>query len=84
VTIEYNPRWSSFWYTGATVDLGGNQSSLEGFYYAMQYQLGSGTRPGNTAPGLYGPWQTTEIQGFQGDYTMDYVSVIALRVLVSP
>ena len=38
----------------------------------MQYQLGSGTRPGHTAPGLYGPWQTTEVQGFQGDYTTDY------------
>ena len=101
---EHRSWWSEYWAAGAAVDLGANPSTLEGFYYGMQYQLGSGTRPGHTAPGLYllrqyvtskdqissntpvlglisdafigrsryGPWQTTEVQGFQGDYTTDY------------
>jgi len=69
---DHKAWWTKFWQEGASIDLGANQSTLEGFYYAMRYQMGSGTRPGHTAPGLYGPWQTVEVQGFQGDYTTDY------------
>ena len=59
---DHRSWWSDFWLEGAVVDLGKNHSVLEGFYYGMRYQMGSGTRPGHTAPGLYGPWQTTEVQ----------------------
>ncbi len=59
---DHRSWWSDFWHEGAVVDLGVNRSQLEGFYYGMRYQMGSGTRPGHTAPGLYGPWQTTEVQ----------------------
>ena len=55
---EHREWWTRFWQSGSSVDLGPNQTNLEAFYYGMQYQLGSGARTGNTAPGLYGPWQT--------------------------
>ena len=55
---EHREWWTRFWHEGSSVDLGPNQTALEAFYYGMQYQLGSGARAGNTAPGLYGPWQT--------------------------
>eukprot|EP01052_Picozoa_sp_SAG31_P001662 SAG31_NODE_56_length_29726_cov_41.443312_12_plen_442_part_00 len=47
--------WTDYWTHGAKVDLGPDWNQIEGFYYGMQYQIGSASRPNRFAPGLWGP-----------------------------
>ena len=42
------------------------------FYYAMLFTVGAASRPGKMAPGLWGPWITTDGAGWNGDYTLNY------------
>lgn len=61
--------WKQYWLR-SYVDL--NDDVLERFYYAAQYFLGSASRNGKTAPGLYGLWITKDDPYFSGDYHMNY------------
>ncbi|MDG4826988.1 discoidin domain-containing protein [Asanoa sp. WMMD1127] len=61
--------WKQFWLR-SYVDL--NDDVLERFYYAAQYFLGSASRNGRTAPGLYGLWTTKDDPYFSGDYHLNY------------
>ncbi|GAA3771415.1 hypothetical protein GCM10022225_68290 [Plantactinospora mayteni] len=61
--------WKQYWLR-SYVDL--NDDVLERFYYAAQYFLGSASRNGKTAPGLYGLWITKDDPYFNGDYHMNY------------
>lgn len=45
---------------------------LEKYYYASRYITASASRSGKVAPGLYGPWVTTDHPSWNGDYTLDY------------
>jgi hypothetical protein len=54
------------------VDLGDEFRLLEQFYYGAQYAVGSASRAGRMAPGLWGPWITTDTPGWNGDYTLNY------------
>ena len=63
--------WDAYWNAGAKVDLGEKWRKLEGFYYGMHYQIGSASREGKFAPGLWGPWITAEMCGWSGDYTLN-------------
>lgn len=46
--------------------------SLEKYYYGSQYLLGSASRSGSTGPGLWGPWVTTDVPAWNGDYHLNY------------
>ncbi|MFC7645200.1 hypothetical protein ACFQX6_34580 [Streptosporangium lutulentum] len=45
---------------------------LEKYYYGSLYLLGSSSRAGKTAPGLYGIWATTDSPQFSGDMHLNY------------
>ncbi|MEU4155276.1 discoidin domain-containing protein [Actinoplanes sp. NPDC026670] len=61
--------WRQYWLR-SYVDLG--DDVLERFYYAAQYFLGSASRNGKTAPGLYGLWITRDDPFFSGDMHLNY------------
>ena len=63
--------WLRYW-NASSIDLGPRWKNLEGFYYGMQYLIGSATRPGRTAPGAWGPWATVDDPGWMGDYALNY------------
>lgn len=65
-------RWAAFWAAGAAVQLDPRRALLEGYWYGMQYFLGSTARPGKVAPGLWGVWGVTDAPAWNGDYTIDY------------
>eukprot|EP00054_Salpingoeca_dolichothecata_P023187 m.153790 g.153790 ORF g.153790 m.153790 type:complete len:243 (+) comp24605_c0_seq4:223-951(+) len=72
VRSRHQSWWKGFW-SQMSVDLGPSMRLLEGFYYGMQYQIGSASAasPNVTPPGLWGPWLTTEDPGWRGDYTLN-------------
>jgi hypothetical protein len=61
--------WRQFW-SESYVEIG--DPLLEKFYYAAQYIAACASRTGKAAPGLYGPWVTTDHPSWNGDYTLDY------------
>jgi alpha-L-fucosidase 2 len=61
--------WRNYW-SQSFVEIG--NSTLEKFYYSSQYITASAARTGKVAPGLYGPWVTTDHPSWNGDYTLDY------------
>jgi alpha-L-fucosidase 2 len=61
--------WKQYWLK-SYVDL--DDDVLERYYYAAQYFLGSASRAGRTAPGLYGIWATTDFAQFSGDMHLNY------------
>ncbi|MGC7136689.1 discoidin domain-containing protein [Listeria ivanovii] len=62
--------WWKNYYLQSYVDTG--NTKLNKTYYGSQYIFGSATRAGKTAPGLYGPWITTDQANWQGDYHLNY------------
>lgn len=54
--------WDGFW-NASEVNLGDDFRLLEQFWYAMQYTVGASAREGKMAPGLWGPWITTDGAG---------------------
>ena len=62
---QHAEQWAAFW-NASSVDLGPAWQDLEAFYYNMQYMLGSASVPGQVAPGLWGPWITTDAPGWAG------------------
>jgi alpha-L-fucosidase 2 len=69
VLALHHEWWRSYW-SQSFVDFG--DPILEKFYYASQYITASASRTGKVAPGLYGPWVTTDHPSWNGDYTLDY------------
>ncbi|AWS40658.1 discoidin domain-containing protein [Streptosporangium sp. 'caverna'] len=61
--------WKQYWLK-SYVDL--NDDVLEKYYYGSLYLLGSSSRAGKTAPGLYGIWATTDSPQFSGDMHLNY------------
>ncbi|GAA3415294.1 hypothetical protein GCM10018952_39260 [Streptosporangium vulgare] len=61
--------WKQYWLK-SYVDL--NDDVLERFYYGSLYLIGSSSRAGKTAPGLYGVWATTDSPQFSGDMHLNY------------
>ena len=45
---------------------------MEEFWATAQYLLGSSSRQGKVATGLWGPWVFTDNPGWEGDFTLDY------------
>jgi hypothetical protein len=63
--------WDAYW-NASSIDLGPKYRQLEQFYYGLQYTVGAASRAGRMAPGLWGPWITTDGAGWNGDYTINY------------
>ena len=57
--------WGAFWNASA-VYLGDGNQLLEGFWYGMQYLLGSTARSGKVAPGLWGVWTVVDAPNWNG------------------
>jgi hypothetical protein len=60
--------WDRFW-RKSFVEIA--DKTLEKFYYASLYLLGSCSRTGEQAPGLWGNW-VMKNPGWNGDYTLNY------------
>ena len=45
---------------------------LQKYYYAAQYELGSGIREGKIAAGLYGIWHTNDKANWHSDFHLNY------------
>ena len=63
-------HWQAFWRRGR-VALPGDPV-LQRFRTAALAILGSATRPGAVAPGLFGPWITTDKPAWHGDWHLNY------------
>ena len=61
--------WHNFW-AQSFIDI--DDPVLEKYYYSSEYLTASASRDGKVAPGLYGPWITTDHPSWNGNYTMDY------------
>ncbi len=61
--------WKQYWLK-SYVDL--DDDVLERYYYAAQYFIGSASRAGRTAPGLFGIWATTDYPLWGGDMHLNY------------
>jgi len=61
--------WDSFW-NESGVDIG--DSELEYYYYTSQYLFACSSRSGKFAPGLWGPFITTDFTAWNGDYHLNY------------
>ena len=61
--------WSAFW---ARSFLEIPDKEIEKRWYAALYTLGSCSRAGKVAPGLWGNWLTTESPNWHGDFHLNY------------
>ena len=62
--------WKRFW-SASSVSLPGHPL-VEAYWWRSQYILAASSRPGGTAPGLWGPFITTDASLWHGDYTLNY------------
>jgi alpha-L-fucosidase 2 len=80
VSAAHREWWRRYWAQSfVTID----DPVLEKAYYASQYITASASRSGKVAPGLYGPWVTTDHPSWNGDYTLDYNYQTPLLALYS-
>eukprot|EP01006_Ploeotia_vitrea_P008723 TRINITY_DN20866_c0_g1_i1.p1 TRINITY_DN20866_c0_g1~~TRINITY_DN20866_c0_g1_i1.p1 ORF type:complete len:633 (-),score=75.86 TRINITY_DN20866_c0_g1_i1:93-1928(-) len=65
-------HWRKFWAKSA-ISLP-TTPEIQRYWFGAQYIMGCIFRDDALAPssGLYGPWVTTDIPGWYGDYTLDY------------
>ena len=62
--------WKQFW-SASSVSLP-DHPLVEAYWWRSQYILATSSRPGHTAPGLWGPFITTDASLWHGDYTLNY------------
>lgn len=61
--------WKEFWaLSGISMD----DALLEQYYYQSQYIFACSSRAGKYAPGLWGPFITTDQMAWAGDYHLNY------------
>ncbi|QHW32096.1 hypothetical protein GZH47_15600 [Paenibacillus rhizovicinus] len=61
--------WKNYWLE-SHVNL--NDAVLEKYYYGALYIMGSTSRPGKVASGLYGVWATTDSPNWSSDLHLNY------------
>ena len=66
---QHRAWWSSFW---ARSFLEIPDQAIEKRWYAALYVMGSCSRPGKVAPGLWGNWLTTDNPNWHGDFHLNY------------
>jgi len=69
VNAAHRAWWRDYW-SQSYVET--NDPVLDKYYYSTQYVIASASRSGKVAPGLYGPWITTDHPAWNGDYTLNY------------
>ena len=73
VLAQASVFWSGFW-AKSSVSLP-SQPTVERFWFAAQYLVGMASRGGRVAPGLWGPWVSTDSPAWDGGYTCVHVRV---------
>ena len=71
--------WKDFW-RASYIDFGTDDEKLnkvQKYYYGAQYLLGSASKEGELAPGLYGVWHTTDRASWSSDYHLNYNFIAA-------
>ena len=66
--------WKDYW-SASYIDFGTadeNLNKVQKYYYGAQYLLGSSTREGEVAPGIYAIWHTTDNGWWNSDYHLNY------------
>ncbi|PJJ61889.1 OmpL47-type beta-barrel domain-containing protein [Compostimonas suwonensis] len=66
---EHAEWWKQYWLT-SHVSLG--DPLLEKYYYSALYFMGSASREGKQAPGIFGIWSTQDNAMWDGDYHLNY------------
>ena len=61
--------WADFW-SRSFIEI--PDQEIEKRWYAALYVMGSCSRPGKVAPGLWGNWLTTDHPNWQGDFHLNY------------
>jgi len=61
--------WMDFW-SRSFIEI--PDKEIEKRWYAALYVMGSCSRPGEVAPGLWGNWITTDAPNWQGDFHLNY------------
>ena len=62
--------WATFW-NRSSISLP-SRPKVEEYWYKSQYLMGMASRSGRVAPGLWGPWVSTDSPAWSGGYTLDY------------
>lgn len=66
---QHQAWWSNFW-SRSFIEI--PDKEIEKHWYAALYVMGSCSRAGKVAPGLWGNWVTTDNPNWHGDYTLNY------------
>lgn len=69
LTAAHRQWWAEFW-AHSFIEI--PDQEIEKRWYAALYVMGSCSRPGKVAPGLWGNWLTTDQPNWQGDYHLNY------------
>jgi hypothetical protein len=67
---EHKLWWKQYW-NMSSISLP-QEPLIENYWYGAQYILACSSRDGKVAPGLWGPWVTTDSAAWHGDYTLNY------------
>ncbi len=69
LAARHRAWWDDFW-ARSFIDI--PDKLIEAHWYAALYVMGSCSRAGDTAPGLWGNWVTTDQPHWQGDFHLNY------------
>lgn len=67
--IRDNKEWWFAYWNSSSVQIPGD-SVLERFFFAHSYLIGSASRAGKVAAGLWGPWVHSDSPAWAGDFTL--------------
>ncbi len=68
-TTQHRDWWTQFW-ARSFIEI--PDKEIEKHWYAALYALGSCSRSGKVAPGLWGNWLTTDTPNWHGDFHLNY------------
>jgi len=69
LAARHRDWWTEFW-ARSFIDI--PDKEIERHWYAALYAIGSCSRPGKVAPGLWGNWLTTNKPNWHGDFHLNY------------
>jgi len=69
LSAQHRAWWSEFW-SRSFIEI--PDQEIEKRWYAALYVMGSCSRPGEVAPGLWGNWLTTDHPNWHGDFHLNY------------
>ncbi len=69
LSARHRAWWAKFW-ARSFIDI--PDKLIEAHWYGALYVMGSCSRAGHTAPGLWGNWVTTDHPNWQGDFHLNY------------